>query len=283
MLGRLLVRTLFGFPYTTPKRWVSKERILASDLNVLSEDLDDINARFGALIPTGVIWAWGGGTTPPAGWLLCDGASYSTGVHPTLFGVIGYAYGGSGSTFYVPDTRGRLLMGAGSGPGLTARTAGAVGGVERVALALTEAPAHSHTANDHTHSGTTGDQDRTHFHGLEQHKHSFDHWHLAEVAARGWAQGSHDHYAGTGSVAEGPRATGGSVGGGGSAPVNVTGTGSGGTGVPGWAEGWHGANTGHLHGFGTGGASNRGTDSQGAGATHENMPPFVVVRAIIKA
>lgn len=61
----------------------------------------------------------------PTGWLVCDGTSYSTGgIYANLFAAIGYTWGGSGSSFNVPDFRGRALIGAGSGPGLTARTLG---------------------------------------------------------------------------------------------------------------------------------------------------------------
>lgn len=36
-------------------------------------------------------------------WLICDGTGYNTTDYPGLFGVIGYTYGGSGTTFKVPD------------------------------------------------------------------------------------------------------------------------------------------------------------------------------------
>jgi hypothetical protein len=41
-------------------------------------------------------------TTVP-NYLNCDGSSYSTTAYPSLFTAIGYAYGGSGSTFNVPN------------------------------------------------------------------------------------------------------------------------------------------------------------------------------------
>lgn len=41
-------------------------------------------------------------TTVP-NYLNCDGGSYSTTAYPSLFSAIGYAYGGSGSTFNVPN------------------------------------------------------------------------------------------------------------------------------------------------------------------------------------
>lgn len=46
-----------------------------------------------------------GGTTAPAGWLLCNGATISKTTYSALFAVIGYRYGGSGNNFVVPDMR----------------------------------------------------------------------------------------------------------------------------------------------------------------------------------
>lgn len=51
------------------------------------------------------------------GWLLCDGASYATATYPDLFAAIGYAYGGSGANFNVPDYRGEFLRGTDSAAG----------------------------------------------------------------------------------------------------------------------------------------------------------------------
>lgn len=41
--------------------------------------------------------------TPPAGWLRCDGQSLSSSAYPRLFSLLGTKYGGSGSTFNLPD------------------------------------------------------------------------------------------------------------------------------------------------------------------------------------
>lgn len=43
------------------------------------------------------------GTTIPPNSLVCNGAVYNTSVYPDLFQVIGYRFGGSGSTFNVPN------------------------------------------------------------------------------------------------------------------------------------------------------------------------------------
>ncbi|MCB9190636.1 MAG: tail fiber protein [Flavobacteriales bacterium] len=71
-----------------------------------------------ALVPPGSIQAYGG-ITAPAGWVMCDGGSYpNTGANAALFAAIGYAFGGSGGSFNVPDFRGRFLRGVDGNAGL---------------------------------------------------------------------------------------------------------------------------------------------------------------------
>jgi hypothetical protein len=93
--------------------------------------LGKVNSLIGAPAIPGFIGMWGGGAAP-AGWLLCDGAAVSRSTYASLFAAIGTTHGaGNGSTtFNVPDLRSRYPMGAGAGPGLTARTAGQKFGIE---------------------------------------------------------------------------------------------------------------------------------------------------------
>ena len=51
------------------------------------------------------------GDVAPQGWLLCDGKEYNVTQYSNLFQVIRYKYGGSGSTFRVPDFRGKTFWG----------------------------------------------------------------------------------------------------------------------------------------------------------------------------
>ena len=115
--------------------------------------------------PAGVMWDYGGATAP-AGWLLCNGASYLVSDYPALSSAIGYTYGGSGANFSVPDCRGRSIVGAGAGTGLTSRALAAKGGEETHLLVIGEVAAHGHTGSvsgtsagvsaNHIHSGVTG-------------------------------------------------------------------------------------------------------------------------------
>lgn len=91
-------------------------------------------------VPLGGIIIWSGPENAvPAGWVLCNGQSF--GGRPT------------------PDLRGRFVIGAGQGSGLSNRSVGAAGGSETVTLAVGQLPAHNHTF-----SGTTSDSGE-HQHG----------------------------------------------------------------------------------------------------------------------
>lgn len=65
--------------------------------------------------------------------------------YTSLFLQIGTAFGGDGEVdFRAPDFRGRTLLGAGQGPGLTDRPFAWSGGTETSSLAAANLPAHSH-------------------------------------------------------------------------------------------------------------------------------------------
>ena len=62
------------------------------------------------VIPSGVMVPFAGKTVPD-GWLLCNGASLAKASYPDLFTAIGYTWGGSGNTFYLPNYNGRHILG----------------------------------------------------------------------------------------------------------------------------------------------------------------------------
>jgi microcystin-dependent protein len=83
----------------------------------------------------------------PKGWLICEGQILPIAENVALFQLVGTTYGGDGiSTFGIPDLRGRVAIGQGQGPGLTNRAMGQTGGVETVALSVSQLPPHTHTA-----------------------------------------------------------------------------------------------------------------------------------------
>ena len=67
----------------------------------------------------------------PRGTLEADGRLLPISQNTALFSLLGTMYGGDGrTTFALPDLRGRVVVGAGQGPGLTERRLGERGGVE---------------------------------------------------------------------------------------------------------------------------------------------------------
>ena len=115
-----------------------------------------------------------GGSNAPQGWLICDGSAVSRSIYAALFAAIGVLHGaGDGSTtFNVPDCRGRVSVGAGNGPGLTARGMGAKGGEENHVLTVPELPIHSHTVNDPGHAHSVADPSHAHSVADPSHAHS---------------------------------------------------------------------------------------------------------------
>lgn len=97
----------------------------------------EVNGNFLVVAPPGMMTIWAGaGTTPPNGWLFCDGASFSGTTYPNLQAALGGTV--------LPDLRGRVVVGLDSaslriGTG-NANTVGETGGVEL----NTQVPAHTH-------------------------------------------------------------------------------------------------------------------------------------------
>jgi microcystin-dependent protein len=85
------------------------------------------------------------GSSAPAGWVFCNGESKPiTGAYADLWAVIQYRFGGSGTSFNLPDLRGRIPANA-----YSAGVAGTSGGEENVFLSSTQVgiKQHTHTGN----------------------------------------------------------------------------------------------------------------------------------------
>lgn len=76
------------------------------------------NDRTGPTMPSGSMTLYGGASAP-SGWLFCDGSAVSRVTYATLFGIISTTYGAGDTTttFNVPDMRGRVPIGVGTGQG----------------------------------------------------------------------------------------------------------------------------------------------------------------------
>lgn len=80
----------------------------------------------------------------PRNWMQCNGQLLSIASNSALFSLLGTTYGGNGqTTFGLPDLRGRVSVGTGTGAGSTV-TLGEVTGTENVTLTINNMPAHNH-------------------------------------------------------------------------------------------------------------------------------------------
>lgn len=99
------------------------------------------------------------GNFAPRGWALAQGQIMTISNNTALYSLLGTTYGGNGqTTFALPDTRGRAVIGAGQGPGLTHYQLGQTGGVEQVILTEAQLPAIRPTATVHA-LGSAGNSD----------------------------------------------------------------------------------------------------------------------------
>lgn len=130
-------------------------------------------------IPAGVMHQYAGATAP-SGYLLCDGSAVSRTTYAALFAVLSTTYGaGNGSTtFNLPDLRGRVPMGAGTGTGLNASGTGAPSGTAQTARTRGQ------WGGEETHLLTSAES------GMPAHLHTFDRGEWVAGAAAGSAAGA---------------------------------------------------------------------------------------------
>ncbi len=94
------------------------------------------------------------GGAAPQGWLPCDGRSLAINQNQALYSLLGTAFGGTSTTFNLPDLRGRVAI----SQGVTAQgkiyNRGTAGGAENVALTAEQLPQHSHSFQGRSEEGT---------------------------------------------------------------------------------------------------------------------------------
>jgi microcystin-dependent protein len=113
----------------------------------LKDPLVGPKALIDALLPVGYINMFAG-SAAPSGYLICDGSAVSRSTYANLFALLGTTYGaGNGTTtFNIPDFRGRVPVGVGTGDATTATSWSLAQkkGNEDVSLVLNQLPSHSH-------------------------------------------------------------------------------------------------------------------------------------------
>jgi microcystin-dependent protein len=93
----------------------------------------------------------------PNGYLLCNGGTFSSDTYPVLAALLGDTFGThSGTTYYLPDFRGRTPLGVGTASpavaGGTAHTLGQKGGEEKHTQTQAELAQHTHVQDAHSHT-----------------------------------------------------------------------------------------------------------------------------------
>lgn len=136
--------------WTSPRSWAVGNILTAADMNTYVRD--NTNFLYAARVFPGTV-AFHARTSTPSGWLTCDGTTYTSSDYPDLFAAIGQTFGGSGSTFKVPDLRGRAPIGVGTGSGLTTRSLGGTVGTETHTLTESQMPSHNHSGSGTTSTG----------------------------------------------------------------------------------------------------------------------------------
>lgn len=91
-------------------------------------------------------------SSAPNGTLPCDGSTFDRADYPQLYDALDSIFIIDADHFKTPDLRGRAVIGAGQGDGLSNRAVGATGGEETHVLTVGELAAHSHSNAPHSHS-----------------------------------------------------------------------------------------------------------------------------------
>jgi microcystin-dependent protein len=90
----------------------------------------------------------------PSGWSQAAGQILPIAQNQALFSLLGTQFGGNGTTtFALPDLRGRITLGQGSGNGLTPRQSGQSFGSEVKMMTEATLPQHNHTVNANNQDG----------------------------------------------------------------------------------------------------------------------------------
>ena len=134
---------------------------IQGDITNIESDIINVESLVGDVMPIGSMIMYPVAAEPNSKWQICEGQSLSTTTYVDLFNVIGYNFGGFGTTFKVPDMRSKFLVGYDGTGAAEYQTIGQGAGANDVTLTSAESG-----MPDHNHSGATL--------GNGAHTHTFD-------------------------------------------------------------------------------------------------------------
>lgn len=163
----------------------------ANDTALVADSTQTSGFKWFMLLPAGTVFP-SAAAAVPTGFLDCDGSSKLRTDYPTLFTALGGAASPwglpDGTHFNVPDFRGRTLIGAGLGAGLTNRVLAATVGVETHPLSLGELAAHNHGGGA-TPTSSLNNVGHTHAISITSGAPNVGHTHDMPTTADGGGQG----------------------------------------------------------------------------------------------
>jgi microcystin-dependent protein len=144
----VIIQTVLGQIYELafPSMWqqvgaVTPQQIADAMQTMAFAALDGFPSLIGTVFP--IITA-----LPPDGSVLCDGTTYLRSQFPLLYDLLAPIYQIDADHFYVPDLRGRTIIAAGTGSGLTPRAVGDSLGEETHQLTVSELASHTHSTGN---------------------------------------------------------------------------------------------------------------------------------------
>lgn len=155
--GSFTGTTYIGVQVNSEAEMTPRQKMASVAYALMAHSVSDTSS----IVPAGSIIAYGG-STAPAGWLLCNGNAVSRTTYSALFAAIGTAHGsGNGSsTFNLPDYQGRFLRGVANSstldPDSASRTAMSTGGNPGNQVGSVQGDifrSHNHSSNMAYHGG----------------------------------------------------------------------------------------------------------------------------------
>lgn len=232
-----------------------------SDFVEIRSAIHTTNVGSSIMMPLGGICMYPS-ATPPVGYLLCNGASLTITDYPNLYAIIGHSFDTGlppvNGSFYIPDMRGRFVVGNGQSGTDTAYNINDKGGEQEHVLVTDEVGEHTHgiVITDGGHDHAVNVVNGNHTHGITDPGHFHTYRNYGNYGSTGLVNGNDDPSKGSNNPDTDTKTTGITID---EAQTNVSVT---------------------LASATTNISAVVGTTD--AAAAHENRPPFIALAYIIR-